>query len=280
MKRVKEEIHYWCDDTKKHAYLGQGIVVAVLDTGISMHPDFGKRMIAFKDIVGNRRLPYDDSGHGTHVAGILAGNGFLSGGLYSGIAPRAKLVVVKVLDANGDGGIDDVATGINWVLQNREKYQIRIVNISVGTKPDVPKNSSEKLVRMVEKLWDAGMVVVASAGNYGPKERSIAIPGTCKKIITVGAMSGKEQLASSSRGPTEECVVKPDIFAPGSKIMSCQGKWYATKSGTSMATPIVSGAIALLLSKYPMMSNVEVKLLLRQTMDENRRLNVKHLLKI
>ncbi|MDD3403168.1 MAG: S8 family peptidase [Hespellia sp.] len=278
MKNVKDSIHYWCRDTKSRSCMGKGVCAAILDTGISMHPDFGKRIIAFEDVLHKRRVPYDDSGHGTHVAGILAGNGMLSGGVYAGMAPKAGLVIVKVLDENGDGSIGDVVRGIEWVLRNQQRYQIRIVNISVGTKPDVPKKSSEKLIQRVEKLWDAGMVVVASAGNYGPKENSIAIPGTCKKIITVGALEKDQLLSSSSRGPTEECVIKPDILAPGSKIISCQDKWYGTKSGTSMATPVVSGAVALLLAKHPEMSNVEVKLLLRQTMDESRRVNVEKLL--
>ncbi|MDD3360067.1 MAG: S8 family peptidase [Hespellia sp.] len=278
MKTVKDQIHYWCNDTINRVVLGQNITVAVLDTGISRHPDFGKRIIAFKDIIKDRKIPYDDSGHGTHVCGILAGNGSLSGGTFGGMAPRSKLVIVKVLDENGDGSIDEVVKGIQWVLDNQKKYQIRIVNISVGTKPDVPKKNSEKLIEMTQRLWDAGMVVVASAGNYGPKENSISIPGTCKKIITVGALGKEEELVSSSRGPTQECVIKPDILAPGEKIMSCQGKWYAQKSGTSMSTPIVSGGIALLLSKYPEMTNVEVKLLLRHTMDSNRRIHIERLL--
>lgn len=278
MNHVKEEVHYWCQETKSRRYLGQGITAAILDTGISAHPDFGRRTIAFRDFVNKRSVSYDDSEHGTHVAGILAGSGLLSGGVYSGMAPKTNLVIGKVLDHHGDGSIEDVLEGMEWILHMKEMYQIRIVNISVGTKPNVPKQAADQLIRMVERMWDAGLVVVASAGNYGPEEQSIAIPGICRKIITVGALKGGDILTSSSRGPTKECVVKPDILAPGSKIIACQGKWYGAKSGTSMATPVVSGAIALLLSKYPNMTNVEVKLILRESMEQKRKLNVERLL--
>lgn len=278
MKKVKESIHYWCRDTSYRKYLGQGVGIAVLDTGISRHPDFDYRIAAFYDIVHKRHHPYDDSDHGTHVAGILAGSGKASGGVYSGIAPQSHLIIIKVLDQDGDGSINEVIKGIRWILEHRYEYQIRVVNISVGAKPNVPQDGAEDLIKNVEALWNAGLVVAASAGNYGPKESSVAIPGVSKKIITVGALEGENVLRCSGRGPTRECVVKPEILAPGANIISCQGRWYGAKSGTSMATPVVAGAAALLLSKYPEMSNVEVKLRLRQTMETNRKINVERLL--
>ena len=153
-------------------------------------------------------------------------------------------------------------------------------NISVGTLPSVNEEGAEKLVQAVEALWDVGIVVVTAAGNYGPRPGSITSPGISKKVITVGSCDdqfymeeGKKKRKSySGRGPTAECVVKPDLLAPGSYITSCNARYrekgqkpYTMKSGTSMSTPVVSGAIALLLSKYPDMSNVEVKLRLRES---------------
>lgn len=277
MKQVKNVVDYWCDDTVKKRYLGQGITVAVMDTGIALHPDFDNRIVYFRDIIYERNMIYDDNGHGTHVSGIIGGSGKISQGYFSGMAPLSRLIMVKVLDEKGNGDIKNVIKGVRWILENRKKYRIRIVNISVGTLPNTADKGAEALLKAVEELWDAGLIVVAAAGNYGPGEGSITIPGISKKIITVGSsndqsgtFSGKKKYYSG-RGPTKECVVKPDVIAPGSGVSSCNAKYnrtenpYVIKSGTSMATPIVSGAVAVLLSKYPDMSNVEVKLRLRES---------------
>ena len=275
MKQVKEAIEYWTDEMKEGKYLGQGIRIAVLDTGIILHPDFDKRIVAFADFVGRRRFVYDDSGHGTHVAGILAGSGKMSDGVYGGMAPKSELIIGKVLDRQGNGSVCNVMEGIRWILALKEKRQIRIVNISVGAKPQLDSIEEKKLLSGVEMLWDAGLVVVVSAGNYGPKERSVAVPGSSRKVITVGTARNsqivnihpREEWNYSGRGPTDMCVVKPDLVAPGTHVISCNGQYlhrwkkpYIAKSGTSMATPVVAGAIACLLSKYPDMTNVEVKL--------------------
>ncbi|MDD2978691.1 MAG: S8 family peptidase [Hespellia sp.] len=277
MKLVKEAIHYRCEDTGR--YKGAGIGVAVMDTGISMHPDFGNRIVGFVDVIQGKSHPYDDCGHGTHVAGILAGDGAVSAGVYSGIAPEANLIVCKVLDKEGNGTVKQVVNGIRWIGAHYKEYGIRIVNISVGSKPDISAKSAAALVEGAEYLWDLGMVVVVSAGNYGPSRGSVAVPGVSKKIITVGAFDRDEQMKYSGRGPTRECVVKPDIFAPGTGIISCRGSGYGIKSGTSMATPVVSGAVAVLLSKYPQVSNVEAKLRLRSSATENRVIHIENLLK-
>ncbi|WP_461812102.1 S8 family peptidase [Faecalimonas sp.] len=279
MEQVKERVSYWCDDTNEHKVEGKEIGVAILDTGIALHPDFDKRILCFRDFVNDQEMFYDDNGHGTHIAGIIGGSGKLSGGKYAGIAPKCNLIPLKVLDKRGNGEIDHVIQGSKWILKNAKKYHIRIVNISVGTLPDTNRIEEEKLLTAVEEMWDEGLVVVVAAGNYGPKGQSITVPGVSKKVITVGASDDKIELFTikgrlkdySGRGPTKECVMKPDLVAPGSKIYSCnsrygkKGREYSCKSGTSMATPVVSGAIALLLSKYPEMTNVEVKLRLRQT---------------
>lgn len=302
MKWVKQEVSYQCAEIVRKKSLGQGICTAVLDTGIAGHPDLAGRIRAFRNFTSGRTDCHDDSGHGTHVAGILAGNGKMSNGIYGGMAPLSDLIAVKVLDHEGNGNVENVIRGIEWILKYRKKYRMRIVNISVGTREDLMEEQKQSLVNAVEELWDQGMVVVVSAGNYGPAKGSIAVPGNSPKVITVGVpdtavrnIKGKPgKVNYSGRGPTARCVVKPDVFAPGTGIISCNARYdkkgqpfYIMKTGTSMAAPVVSGAIACLLSAYPDMSNVEVKLKLRESSDRCRGteagwglLNVSRLMKV
>jgi len=277
MNFVKESINYWCDDVEQNKYLGQGIGVAVLDTGVNVHIDFDSRIVAFKDVLNNKSKIYDDNGHGTHVCGIIGGSGRVSGGIYGGIAPKCNLIVVKVLDEKGNGMVVNVLKGLKWVEENREKYNIRIVNVSVGTLPTAGNKEERMLLEAVDRLWDLGLIVIAAAGNYGPKEGTITTPGVSKKLITVGALEEREgrKKSYSGRGPTWECVCKPDVIAPGTFIISCNGNYmnakqkpYTRKSGTSMSTPVISGAVALLLSKYPCLTNVEVKLKLLESCED------------
>lgn len=281
MRELKQKIHYRCPDILIHHLSGRGITIAVLDTGISSHPDLQGRILGWKDCVNARQYIYDDNGHGTHVSGIISGNGFCSNGLYSGIAPFSKIVSVKVLNAAGNGKIQDVITGIRFILTMQQKWNIRIVNISLGTEDHDDNQGEEKLIWWVEKMWDAGIVVITAAGNMGPDYGSITLPGVSKKVITVGAC---DEIAVrnypnrnfySGCGPTKECVKKPDICAPGNNIYSCNYRYpyksrkaYVHKSGTSMATPAVAGAAALLLEKYPQMENVEVKMRLWESGDD------------
>lgn len=278
MKHVKDVIDYRCEDTVSGKYTGKHVGIALLDTGIVPHPDLRDRIRGFKDCVGGRGRMYDDNGHGTHVTGILGGNGRMSRGLHAGMAPEADLVSVKVLDARGEGTVDGILRGIQWLLENWRAYDIRVVNMSVGANLGLEDEKGKELEQAAEQLWDAGLVVVASAGNYGPGEGTVSVPGTSKKIITVGSSDitvshGVKKVSYySGCGPTHECVVKPDVVAPGDQIISCNSRFgikrqkpYTVKSGSSMATPVVSGAAALLLSKYSDMSNVEVKLRLRES---------------
>lgn len=280
MKWVKQSVGYWCEDIVKRDYLGGGICAAILDTGIAGHPDLRDRIADFRDFTGGGSVHRDDSGHGTHVAGILAGDGKVSGGVYAGMAPEAELLIGKVLDREGNGNVGDVLGGIDWILKNKEKSRVRIVNISVGTQPDLAWEQKQRFLEAVEELWDQGLVVVVSAGNYGPGEGTVAVPGNSRKVITVGVPDTEVRTSSrrknninySGRGPTGACIVKPDVFAPGTGIISCNARYghpgehpYIMKTGTSMAAPVVSGAIACLLSKYPDMTNVEVKLKLRSS---------------
>lgn len=284
MNQVKKSVQYFCQDTVDGAVTGRGICCAVMDTGIWKHPDLEDRIVGFRDFVNNRERPYDDGAHGTHVCGILGGSGKLSNGKYAGMAPGCSIVALKVLDAKGNGSFQNVIQGMEWLLDNYRYYGIRIVNISVGTLPERISENDRRLLHLVDALWDCGLVVVAAAGNYGPAPGTIAIPGRSRKIITVGASNDvsvrnayRVREHYSGRGPTDECVMKPDVVAPGSGIYSCSADYrirrnypYVMKSGTSMATPVVSGAIALLLSKYPDMENTEVKLRLRSSCTKRR----------
>lgn len=249
---------------------GRGIHVAVFDTGIYPHVDFEDRILNFADFVYYKSRPYDENGHGTHVCGILAGSGRGCRYQYKGCAPECRLVVAKVLDEYGNGRKEVILRAFRWLLREYRRLGVRIVNISVGTTCNSLREQ-KSLIKGVDALWDAGLVVVAAAGNQGPTPGSVTAPGSSKKIITVGS---SDMLTShrdaSGRGPTGECVCKPDIVAPGYQVMSCipsyDGKAaYGRKSGTSMSTPYVSGSIAQMLQKDPYLTNVEIKMLLRES---------------
>lgn len=265
---------------------GKDVTVAVLDTGIFPHNDFtfnGNRIIDFHDFVGNKVDAYDDNGHGTHVAGIIAADGYESKGRYAGIAPLCNIVALKVLAEDGSGNISDVLAGIQWVLDHHEKLGIKVINLSVGMEDIEGEDCT--LVKAIDVAWDTGLVVVCAAGNNGPESRTITTPGVSRKVITVGSSDDGEKvhiqgdvvMNYSSRGPTKNCIRKPDIVAPGSNIISCNIKigspekplranelaGYVKKSGTSMATPIVAGLMARVLSDYPNSINKDLKLALK-----------------
>lgn len=254
---------------KKYGLTGRGVGIAMLDTGIFPHIDFDNRIICFRDFLYGRKQPYDDNGHGTHTAGIAAGSGIGSNGQYPGVAPGSQLIALKVLDRKGNGQKRDVLRALEWIRQNRRRYRIRIINISVGTTEKEPA-LHEALIEGVEKLWDEGLCVVTAAGNLGPAPGSVTAPGSSRKVITVGS---SDMLVSnqgiSGRGPTRDCVCKPDLVVPGMDIISCApgrgGNRYVTKSGTSMSTPVISGAIALALERDPLLTNVELKMLLKES---------------
>lgn len=280
MYRVKKQIG--CTKELVTACGNRGITVAMLDTGIAIHPDFDNRIIAFKDFVNGKTAIYDDSGHGTHVAGCICGSGRLSEGRFAGIAPASRLLVGKVLDYKGDGIIESMIEGIEWILDCRREYDIRILNISIGMGENADKERMERLLQKVDEAWKCGLIVVCAAGNNGPELMSLSPIGARKKVITVGCHEGgyfgnREDLCEnySGRGPSIYDMKKPDIVAPGTEIISCNAFFerrgmrirnaYIAKSGTSMATPIVSGALALLLQKYPFYTNEQAKRKLQHT---------------
>lgn len=254
------------------SYEGEGITIAVIDTGVAPHYDLTRpknRLIGFKDFVNNKTAPYDDNGHGTHVAGIIAGNGFSSRGRYVGIAPKANILAIKALNAQGGGNISDVVAAISYAIETKDKYNTKILNLSLGTPANVPSDK-DPLCKAVDAATKAGLIVIVAAGNSGPKEGTILSPGISKNVITVGAVDDKRTIDPSddtiapfsSRGPTIEGLMKPDIVAPGVNIRSLSNTsldGYLSLSGTSMATPLVSGSVALLLNKYGNLSLEEVR---------------------
>ena len=224
MNRVRKAV--FSEAVHKQGILGKGIGVAIVDTGLFPHPDYRSRITGWYDALYQKPAPYDDNGHGSHVAGIAAGAGTFSHGKYKGIAPQANLIGVKVLNSKGNGTIHDIMNGLQWILKNQECLKIRIVNISIGTNDRHAYPEDSAFVRKVNQLWDAGIIVVAAAGNQGPDPQTISAPGNSRKIITVGSYDFAERTdvipsSHSGAGPTFSCIKKPDVVAPGSHIISC-----------------------------------------------------------
>lgn len=252
-----------------HELTGRGIGVAVLDTGIYPHRDFDGRITAFYDAVSGKAGAYDDNSHGSHVAGIIGGNGAASLGRNMGYAHETNLIGVKILGQNGRGKVQNALRGIEWVLANRRRYRIRVANISVA-QGGSGNEDEHPLMLAVEQMWKEGIVVVTAAGNEGPGEGTIGIPGSCRRIITVGAydnLYGRDEKGHirqfySGRGMGGTNFIKPELVAKGANVVSCSNtrNGYAVKSGSSMAAPYISAMVARLLQKYPDMEPVDVKL--------------------
>jgi serine protease AprX len=257
---------------------GTGVTVAVLDTGIARMPDFGKRLVGGVDLSGEGNPFQDSYGHGTFVAGLIAGNGASSKGVYIGEAPGANLVAVKVAGASGITDLATVISGINWVVSHRDQYGIRVLNISLGAMP-TSSTVLNPLDQAVETAWQAGIAVVTSAGNVGPFNGTILSPGDDPLAITVGSVddNGSTNPAAatmasfSSAGPTNiDGWFKPDLVTSGKSVVSLRaagstidtlypsaeiGTANFVGSGTSFSTAITSGAAALLLQKPTKVKN-------------------------
>jgi len=268
---------------------GGGVTVAILDSGVAADADLvqpNNRILASVNFA-DQRLTSDPGGHGTHIAGIVAGNGTNSGGQFIGIAPHANVVDVRVLGNTGSGRISSVIRGIEWVLAHRAAYNIRVINLSFGA----PANLSYRVDPMsaaVEIAWRRGLVVVAASGNGGPQGDTVDTPGIDPYVITVGATDdrgtlgrGDDMLAWFSAWGSADSNAKPDLVAPGRRIVSIRvpgsaldtlfpervvvaqnGATYFRLTGTSMATAVVSGAAALLLQGRPNLTPDQVKALL------------------
>ena len=296
-------------------FTGAGVGVAIIDSGItSWHDDLtktgtnslvrskaGQRVMGFVDFVNERTTTYDDNGHGTHVAGIVAGNGYDSYGARAGIAPDAHLVGLKVLDERGRGVISDVIAALDWIVANKTLHNIRVANLSVGAAV-TESYRTDPLTIAAKRAVDAGVVVVTAAGNLGKNAAgqtqygAITAPGNAPWVLTVGAYSHEGTVARfddvmagySSRGPTAvDHGAKPDLVAPGTGIVSLSDpsstlystkaayllsgtratsyKPYLSLSGTSMAAPIVSGTVALMMQANPSLTPNMVKAILQYT---------------
>ncbi|WP_338782825.1 S8 family serine peptidase [Streptomyces sp. DG1A-41] len=240
----------------KAGYDGKGVKVAVLDTGIdATHPDLKGKILKAKDFSGSGSTD-DRQGHGTHVASTIVGSGAKSGGTYKGVAPGAELMVGKVLDDTGFGDDSDIIAGMQWAVAQGAK----VVNMSLG---DVDTPDVDPLEKAVNDLSaSSGALFVIAAGNSGPSDTTLGSPGSAAAALTVAAVDRHDEIASfSSRGPTVDGRLKPDIAAPGVDIIAAkaahgtegndEAPGYVSMSGTSMATPHAAGAAAILAQEHP-----------------------------
>jgi serine protease AprX len=253
------------DPRTDKGYTGEGVTVAMIDTGADReHKALAGRIIAFKDFVNNQTESYDDNGHGTHCASLVAGE------RGTGVAPGAKLVVVKVMDKDGACYLSDALNALDWCLENKERYRIKAISFSVGG--ESPSDDAYLLDKYCNKMVENGMVMCVAAGNSGPAASSIVIPGDAENVITVGAVARSGEIFElSSRGPTAKGETKPDLVTMGVDVVSAlagskNGK--SSISGTSMAVPQVSGAVALLLQAKPDLAPADVKRVLLKTADD------------
>lgn len=269
-------------------YDGKGVTVAVVDSGIaSGMQDFGNRVLQTVKVNSTAIYAADRYGHGTHVAGIIGGNGALSGGNYIGIAPGVNLISVKFSDDNGTAAESDLVSALQWVYDNRAQYNIRVVNVSANAGAQSSYKESPTAAA-VEQLWFAGVVVVVSAGNRGGAACAVCYaPANDPYVITAGAVTdaGTKSLtddvavAWSSYGTTLDNHIKPDVVAPGARIISLMSgstlrdsyptnavdTSYFTMGGTSMSAPVVTGTVALMLQARPTLTPNQVKWLLMNT---------------
>ncbi len=291
---------------------GTGIGVAIVDSGVAnWHDDLGSdRVVHFADFVTHLPQPHDDYGHGTHVAGIIAGSGYDSGGARRGVAPGASLIVLKVLDGAGDGYISNVIAAMDYAVEHRARFNIRVLNLSVAAGV-YESYTTDPFTLAAKRAADAGIVVVTSAGNLGRTESGhvqrggITAPGNAPWVLTVGATNhqrtvarGDDTLAPfSSRGPTHiDRAMKPDVVAPGVGIESLAAGGstiydlnagarlagtvdtatlpYLSMTGTSMAAPVVAGAVALMLQANPDLTPNLVKAILQYTAERRSRIEL------
>ena len=265
---------------------GNGVTVAVLDSGVAADPDLtvpANRVLASVNFA-DQATTSDPGGHGTHVAGIIGGNGTRSDGQFVGVAPQVNIVDVRVLSTRGSGRISSVIRGIEWTLAHRVAYNIRVLNLSFGAPATLPY-VADPLSAAVEIAWRRGLVVVAAAGNTGPDRDKVLSPGIDPYVVTVGATDDQ-----GTRDPQDDTLAwfsawggansnpKPDLVAPGRRLVSVRapgssldtlfpdrvvsaqnGSTYFRLTGTSQATGVVSGAAALFLAGNPNLPPDQVK---------------------
>ena len=254
------------DDPRKiSGPLGKGVTVALIDTGADAdHEALSGKIVAFQDFVNNQTEPYDDNGHGTHCASLIAGDQGM------GVAPGAELVVIKVMDRDGACYLSDALKALDWCLENKDRYGIKIISFSVGG--EGPSDGATLLDEACDRMVEEGLIMCVAAGNSGPDPSTIVMPGGAERVITVGAIDRSGLIFDqSSRGPTLTGEIKPDLVTLGVDVSSALAgseNGQSSVSGTSMAVPQVSGASALLLEMDPDLEPADVKRLLLKTADE------------
>ena len=244
--------------------MGDGVTIALVDTGAdSNHEALAGKIVAFKDFVNNQTVPYDDNGHGTHCASLIAGQDDV------GVAPGSNLVVVKVMDKDGSCYLSDAIKALDWCLDNKNRYGIKIISFSVGG--ESPSGGTSLLDDACNRVVGQGLVMCVAAGNSGPSPGSIVIPGDAENVITVGAIDDSGLIFDkSSRGPLADGEIKPDLVTLGVDVVSALAgskDGYSSLSGTSVAVPQVAGAAAVLLEAQPDLKPADVKRILLKTAD-------------
>jgi serine protease AprX len=260
---------------------GKGITVALMDTGVARHPDLDGSVLARLDFVKDGATQPDPSGHGTFVAGLIAAHGKD----FKGVAPDAKLISLRVLDGNGNGSMHSILAAFDWLLHNRAKYGIRVLNLSFGA-PQSVSYHRELLAGVVESAWFAGVAVVTAAGNDGPAMGTVSSPGTDPFVLTAGSLADQGTAESrddrlsvfSGRGPTRDGFEKPDVLAPGEHVVSLRvpgteldrrsrsdsrsdsaDSLYGRLTGTSASSAMVAGVAALVLQAHRSYTPTNVK---------------------
>ena len=275
---------------------GAGVVVALIDSGIGLNPDLSAgKVVTRVNFASDDATSLDPAGHGTHLAGIIAANG----ATFRGVAPDARLIDLRVLDKNGNGRLSDVVAAFDWLLKHRKAFGIGVLNLSIGVK-QTSSYHADLLAALAEAAWFSGVAVVAAAGNDGPAGGRVATPGADPFVITVGSFDDQGTVATqddresvfSSRGPTVDGFAKPDVLAPGRRVVSLRAidgatrnptvqatvqatanvrgqpvtssltfdpTFYVRMTGTSVSSAMVAGVAALVLSHHPDYSPTRVK---------------------
>ena len=248
---------------------GEGVAIAIVDTGIdSAHPDLRGRIASVTDFTGDG--PADQHGHGSHCASVAAGSGAASEGRYRGVAPEATIYSARALRTSGEGMMSDVMAGIEWAVEQG----VQVISLSLGDTG--PSDGTDALSETCDAAVEAGVIVCVAAGNDGPGACTIGSPGCARKVITVGASSDSDQVASfSSRGPTADGRPKPDVVLPGQGVIAARAQgtdmgtvvneYYTALSGTSMSAPHAAGVCALLLQAEPALTPQDIKARLMNT---------------
>ena len=246
------------NNTKKNKF-----TACVLDTGVARHMDLtciDNRLILQKDIENKQDIPYDDNGHGTFVAGIIGGNGFLSGKKIIGISPNTSIISVKIMNDRGESNVFNALDGMQWIADNYKKYNIKVVCMSFGAIPI----DKDPLVAGVEALAKLGIIIVCASGNSGVD--TFMSPAVSSSVISVGSVDNNYNISSfTSRGMYCNKVY-PDVYAKGENLISLSNTGtYVSMSGTSVACPIICGYLCNIVDFYPHLTINEAKNIIKKS---------------